>query len=118
KGANRPADTTFMGSGATASGRVDLSVDSWIRARALGLLFVAGGLIGALSMILPHSAEANDPLLWSNIALAILGGALLITIGSRLPGWAFHVALVIGTLLVTRAVIVSGDNVSFYSVWY
>jgi diguanylate cyclase (GGDEF)-like protein len=117
KGSPGPADITFMG-GKPGGGQVDLSVDSWVRARAMASLYIAGGLIGTLSMVLPHAAKANDAALWSNIALALLGGALLMTIGGRLPHWAFHVALAVGSLLVTRAVLVSGDNVSFYSVWY
>jgi diguanylate cyclase (GGDEF)-like protein len=97
---------------------VDLSVDRSIRARAMALLFLAGGTIGALSMVLPHSADAHEAALWSNIALAYLAGALLLVIGTRLPGWAFHVFLAVGSLLVTRAVLASGDNNSFYSVWF
>ena len=84
----------------------------------MALLFLAGATIGALSMVLPHSATANEPALWSNIALAYLGGALLVVIGARLPGWAFHAGLAIGAGLVTRAVLISGDVNSFYTVWY
>jgi diguanylate cyclase (GGDEF)-like protein len=104
--------------GAGTSQPVDISVDGSIRARALALLFLAGGTIGALSMVLPHSAKAGDAALWSNIALAYLAGVLLVAFGARLPGWAFHVALAIGGVLVTRAILVSGDVNSFYSVWY
>jgi hypothetical protein len=50
-------------------------------------LFLAGGTIGALSMVLPHSADANDAALWSNIAVAYLSGGLLIWVGPRLPWW-------------------------------
>jgi diguanylate cyclase (GGDEF)-like protein len=104
--------------GARPAQPVDIAVDSSIRARAMALLFLAGGTIGALSMVLPHSATANDAALWSNVALAYLAGGLLITIGARLPSWAFHVALAIGAGLVTRAILVSGEVNSFYSVWY
>jgi diguanylate cyclase (GGDEF)-like protein len=93
-------------------------LDSSFRARAMGSLYFAGGTIGAVSMVLPHSSKADDAALWSNIALAFVAGALLFAIGARLPGWAFHVFLVAGCGLVTRAVLVSGDNTSFYSVWF
>src|SRR3954447_1129455 len=104
--------------GAAAAPPVDVSVDSSIRARAMALLFLAGGTIGAISMVLPHSAEANEAALWSNIALACIAGAALVAVGDRLPGWAFHVGLAVGAVLVTRAVLISGENTSFYSVWY
>jgi diguanylate cyclase (GGDEF)-like protein len=104
--------------GAGPAQPVDISQDSSIRARAMALLFLAGGTIGAVSMILPHSADANDAALWSNIALAYLAGGLLVTIGDRLPSWTFHVGLAVGAVLVTRAILISGEVNSFYSVWF
>ncbi len=92
--------------------------DRRIRARALGWLFVAGGLIGALSMILPHSPEASEVGLWSNIGLALAGGVALLVAGPRFPGWALHGTLAAGVLLIARAVFLSGEEVSFYSVWF
>ena len=93
-------------------------VDSRIRARALAFLFLAGAVIGAISMILPHSADADEVALWSNIALAGVGGVVIWAVGPRLPQWAFHAVLPVGALLITRAVLESGDEVSFYAVWY
>ena len=98
--------------------QLEMSVDSSMRARAMALLFIAGGTIGAVSLVLPHSATANAGALWSNIALAWLAGLLLVAFGARLPAWAFHVGLVVGALLVTRAILVSGESNSFYSVWF
>jgi diguanylate cyclase (GGDEF)-like protein len=112
------ADIEYMGGGIPTDGRVDLSVDARVRARSMALLYLAGGLIGALSMVLPHSAKADEGGLWSNVVLALLAGVVLTTVGGRLPRWAFHVALAVGAVLVTRAVLISGDPVSFYSVWY
>jgi diguanylate cyclase (GGDEF)-like protein len=112
------ADIPAMGRGIPVAAPVDPSVDSWVRARAMASVYLAGAVIGSLSMILPHAAEADDVALWSNVALAFLGGALLMTIGGRLPRWAFHAGLALGSVLVTRAVLASGDPVSFYSVWY
>src|SRR5436190_6805924 len=104
--------------GTAAARPVDISQDSGIRAGAMALLYIAGGTIGAVSLVLPHAESANDVALWSNVALAFLAGALLIAIGPRLPWWAFHAGLALGSLLVTRAVLASGDNASFYSVWF
>jgi len=53
---------------------IEISVDSSIKARAMALLFLAGGTIGAISMVLPHWARANEPALWSNVAVAYLAG--------------------------------------------
>jgi diguanylate cyclase (GGDEF)-like protein len=109
-------DTEDVGGGTAQA--VDISVDSGIRARALALLFLAGGAIGAVSLVLPHSAEANDGALWSNVGFACLAGVLLLAFGARLPGWAFHASLVVGAVLIMRAILVSGEVNSFYSVWF
>src|SRR4051794_33763987 len=100
------------------SEQVDAAVDGSIRARAMASLYIAGGVIGAVSLVLPHVDGANDAALWSNVALAFIGGLLLLGFGPRLPRGAFHVGVAVGAVLVTRAVLASGESVSFYSVWY
>ncbi|MEA2426320.1 MAG: hypothetical protein QOH13_2730, partial [Thermoleophilaceae bacterium] len=74
KGCAGVADTQEMGGDIPVDGRVDLSVDAWVRARAMASLYLAGAVIGAVSMLLPHSAKAHDAALWSNIGLAFFGG--------------------------------------------
>jgi diguanylate cyclase (GGDEF)-like protein len=95
-----------------------LAADSSIRARALGSLYIAGAAIGVISLVLPHNAQSDDVALWSNAALAAVAGVLLLTIGTRLPGWAFHAGVVVGAVLIMRAVLASHDALSFYSVWF
>ncbi|HUZ28370.1 MAG TPA: GGDEF domain-containing protein [Solirubrobacteraceae bacterium] len=91
---------------------------SALPARALGSLYVAGATIGAVSLLLPHPAKADVPGLWSNVGLAYAGAAVLLVLGSRMPRWLLQVSLVAGTLLIARAVFLSGEAVSFYSVWF
>lgn len=93
-------------------------VDSPLRARALGSLFLAGATIGLVSLLLPHSAHADDAGLYSNVALAYLGGVGLLLGANRTPAWIVHAALIAGVLLITRAILLSGEAVSFYSVWF
>jgi diguanylate cyclase (GGDEF)-like protein len=89
-----------------------------VMARAAGLLFLCGATVGAISVLLPHSAGADDPGLWSNIVLAYLGAAGLLVWGQRLPRWCFHVAIAVGTLVVSRAVYLSDDPGTYYAAWY
>jgi diguanylate cyclase (GGDEF)-like protein len=56
--------------------------------------------------------------LYSNVGLAYLGAAGLLLAASRVRGWMIQVCLAVGSVLVTRAVILSGEPVSFYAVWY
>ena len=94
------------------------TLDARILSRAMGYLFLAGATIGAISMLLPHAADASELGLWSNIALAYAGGGSILAFGPRFPDWFFHVTLATGTLLIARAVYLSGEEVSFYSAWF
>jgi diguanylate cyclase (GGDEF)-like protein len=93
-------------------------VDSRIRAVALAWLYFAGATIGALSLILPHPPESSIAGLWSNVGLAYFGWLVILVAGPRAPAWFFHASLAIGSAVITRAVLLSGDSVSFYAVWY
>lgn len=97
---------------------VTSSLDPAIRARALGWLYVAGATIGLVSLVLPHPAESNTGALWSNVVLAYVGAVFVLVAGRRAPAWFFHTALAAGSLLITRAVVLSGEAVSFYAAWY
>jgi diguanylate cyclase (GGDEF)-like protein len=84
--------------------------------RALGLLFLAGSLVGAISLLLPHGSRAHDGILWGNTALAVITGAALLLLPA-LPSWLLQATLAGGTLVITRAVYYGGGD-SFYVVWY
>jgi diguanylate cyclase (GGDEF)-like protein len=87
-------------------------------ARALGLLYLAGATIGLVSLVLPHPPQASIGGLYSNVALAYLGAAVLLAGASRMRVWMLHLAVIAGSLIITRAILLSGQTVSFYSVWY
>lgn len=87
-------------------------------ARSLGGLYLAGATIGLVSLFLPRAPGENVGALAVNIALACTCGLAMVLGGRRLPIWMFHVALLAGTALITRAIYYSGHGVSYYSVWY
>jgi diguanylate cyclase (GGDEF)-like protein len=84
----------------------------------LGSLFLAGGTIGALSLILPHPSQYEVGPLWSNVVLAYLAGILILLARDRLPVWAFHALILAGTVVVTRAVYYGHDPSGYYTYWY
>jgi hypothetical protein len=43
-------------------------------AAVLGALFLAGGKIGSISLLLPHPSAFDSPALWSDVLLAYVGG--------------------------------------------
>ena len=87
-------------------------------ALVLGALFAAGATVGALTLLLPHTDTFNDSELWTNIAVAFAGGIGCALLARRMPIWGLYLLLVVGTLIVTRAIYYSPDAGGFYSFWY
>ena len=87
-------------------------------ARSLGWLYLAGATIGLISLFLPHAPHTNIRALAVNIGMAYVGGVVVLNVFRRMPAWTFHIAILAGTGLITRAVYYSGDGVSYYGIWY
>ena len=86
--------------------------------RALGILFVSGATIGTLSMIFPQPPGTNVAGLFVLFAIAYATGAVLLVGRGRLPGWANHVGLAAGTLIVTLGITFTDERSSVYSMFY
>jgi diguanylate cyclase (GGDEF)-like protein len=96
----------------------DPSQDEWLRWMTLGVLFLLGSLIGAISLLLPHPDTFETGALWSNVALSAFAGVILIALAGRLGPWALQVAVLAATVLITRAIYLSGDPNSYYALFY
>ena len=70
-------------------------------ARAGALLSAAGALICLVGVFVPGDAQFDDTVLLATAAGAALLGALLLFVYDRTPPWAFHVAVVLGTVLAS-----------------
>ena len=84
----------------------------------LAALYGLGGLSGAVTLLLPHATPADDTALWSNVALAFGGGAVLALMAERIRVWMVHVGVAVGVLVISRAVYLSHDAGTFYTYWY
>jgi diguanylate cyclase (GGDEF)-like protein len=84
----------------------------------LGVLYLAGSVIGSLSLLLPHPEGFDTAGLWSNIALSIGVSVIALAFADRLPLWGIHAALAIGAIVVTRAVYLSGEAGGYYVFFY
>jgi diguanylate cyclase (GGDEF)-like protein len=87
-------------------------------ATVLGALFAAGATIGALSLVLPHPSAYDTGGLWTNVAIAFVAGFTLLLLRQRLPVWVLQLAVVGGTVVVTRAVYYGHDPSGYYTFWY
>ncbi len=101
-----------------AAGRLGAFDRPETMAFALGALYVSGGLIGSLSLLLPHPAEFDDTQLWINIAVAFGSGFALLALRRIVPVWAIQLAVLAGIVVVTRAVYYGTDPSGFYTFWY
>src|SRR4051795_911363 len=108
-----------MGTEASGTGGVNRSFDQpATMAAVLGSLFLAGGTIGALSLILPHPSQYDDSSLWSNVGVSYVFGLSVILLRGRLPVWGMQLCVLAGTVIVTRAVYYGHDPSGYYTFWY
>ncbi len=108
-----------MGAEFSRIGGVNRSFDQpATMATVLGALFLAGGTIGALSLILPHPSEYDSSALWTNVGIAYVFGLSVLLARQRLPVWAMQLCVLAGTAIVTRAVYYGHDPSGYYTFWY
>ena len=60
-------------------------------ARLLGALFIGGGVLGALTLLLPHPSGFDDTALWGNTTIAAVAGVAIVALAGRLPPWLLPV---------------------------
>jgi diguanylate cyclase (GGDEF)-like protein len=90
-------------------------------ARALGLLYVAGGALALVWTRLPHGARSGDAVvaLMAVVAL-LLGVGLLTRVAERLPVAAVHTVLVTIQLVIAVAYAAAedpGNDIRLFFVW-
>lgn len=89
-----------------------------VLARVVGVLFLAGGCLGTISLVLPHPAEAHD-----GAVLAISLGALAIGAGflstpRSIPVWMVHLTIGLGAALICVATYFTGIAESVYTTMF
>ncbi len=108
------------GTSGPAGNRIAGNLEMRVRAQAMASLFAAGATLALLTVLLPHSSEANEAGL-----LAIVAGAYLVAIGlswraSNLSGWVLPVMLAWGTTSITGVAYFSAESPSpliFFYLW-
>jgi diguanylate cyclase (GGDEF)-like protein/putative nucleotidyltransferase with HDIG domain len=96
----------------------DDSRDRRVMARAGGALFVAGGLLGLVSLLLPRTAELRPAGIAAVCGVSIVLGTLLLFERGRLPLRAFPPACFGASVLVAVAVYYSGQADSGYALYF
>jgi diguanylate cyclase (GGDEF)-like protein/putative nucleotidyltransferase with HDIG domain len=78
--------------------------------RVLAFLWAAGGAISLLVVMLPHPVQVDVPVFVAIGFVALSVAAFLRTVDKRLPPWALHVAVALGSVLITTDIWFSGDG--------
>jgi two-component system cell cycle response regulator len=91
-----------------------------VRAQALAGLFAAGATLALLTVLLPHSARANDAGLLTIVGSAYLVAFFLSWRSANLRPWVLPVALALGTTMITGVAYFSAESPSpliFFYIW-
>ncbi|HKP90341.1 MAG TPA: diguanylate cyclase [Thermoleophilaceae bacterium] len=90
--------------------------DRAVMARSMMYLFVAGGAVTLMSLLLPSAHDAERITITGASAFGM--AALLLLAYDRIPIWGFQVFLAAGTVLVEWAIYASGETTSPYAMFY
>jgi diguanylate cyclase (GGDEF)-like protein/PAS domain S-box-containing protein len=87
-------------------------------AQVVGVLFVAGGVLGLVSLVLPHPAGGNDGALYVVDAVAFAAGGAYLAWAQRIPQWAIHATVAGASLLICSAIYLSGVASGLYATMF
>ena len=101
-----------------AEGTPDTERDRIIMARAAGSLFIAGALIGLVSLAFQHEAGSNEAAIAGLCIAGLVVGLGLILEKGRLPTWVFAASAYGATALIAVALVLSDDPDSPYGFYF
>lgn len=84
-------------------------------ARVIGLLLVLGGLLGLVSLLLPHPGGGNVDALLAVDAIALGAGAALVAAAAHVPRWLPHPTVAACSLMICSATYFSGRASGVYA---
>src|SRR5438552_1541980 len=96
----------------------DNARDRQVMARAAASLFIAGGLIGLASLLLPQSDGTHAAGIAGVCAISIAAGIGLVFERGRLPAGAFPLTCLAASVLIAVAVYSSGRADSGYAFYF
>ena len=95
-----------------------LTDDSAMFAAALAALNLMGGTLSVLWLALPHPGHADERTIAGATVAAFALGIFLIVIRGAKPWWMFQVSIALDTLVISVALVATGDSSSVYAFYY
>src|SRR5687767_8484324 len=87
-------------------------------ARVLGVLYLSGGLLVLLSLVLSHPEDAYLPGLYAIVCVGIFGGIGMVAWARHARAWTVHAVLAAGTIFVCLAEYAAGVGAGVYSLMF
>src|SRR4051794_32004934 len=84
-------------------------------ARVIGLLLVLGGVLGLVTLLLPHPGGGNDEALLALDAISLAAGVAFAMTARHVPSWVFHPTLAACSLMICSATYFSGRASGVYA---
>jgi PAS domain S-box-containing protein len=91
--------------------------DVGVKARSLAYLFVAGAVLGLLTLLLPHAEAVQDAQLYVLAGIALAVAALIYAGAERVSEWQLHLVLAAGTTILSFANYYTGTS-TLYPLLY
>jgi diguanylate cyclase (GGDEF)-like protein len=112
-----PVDESDMGTDARSD--TSIGVDDPINmARALAVLYLSGGLLVLLSLLLPHPQDANVVGLWTMVGIGFGAGIGGLIWARHARVWMVQAMLAFGTACISLCVLFSGVGAGIYSFMF
>ena len=86
--------------------------------RVLGVLYLSGGLLVLLSLLLPHPDGAFVPGLFGIVGIGVVGGTIGIVWARHARAWMVHGVLAAGTFFICLAEYFAGVGAGVYSAMF
>ena len=86
--------------------------------RVLGVLYLSGGFLVCLSLLLPHPEDAFVPGLLGIVGIGVVGGTIGIVWARHARAWMVHVVLAAGTFFICLADYFAGVAAGVYSAMF
>ena len=93
----------------------ELTDDSTMFAAALAALNLMGATLSALWLLLPHPGHAHEAAILCATLAAYGLGTFLVLGPRRKPWWMFQASIALDTLIISVALIATGDPGSVYA---
>jgi diguanylate cyclase (GGDEF)-like protein len=91
--------------------------DTGLVARVAGVLYAAGAVLVAASLLLPHPSQSKDGAILAIAGIAALLAVLLFAFARRLPSWLMQVVMGLGSALISLCVYFAGQPSAYVAMF-